>query len=285
MNDSQQDDLAPDVDRRDTVSLSELWCTLASEKKWVLGIPLFFLGLAFAFVWRAEPEWEAIAAIQIGRVESQPIESAAMANERLKLRPFTIAVYSALEIPLDEARRDVQLYQRSMRSRLIPLTDLIEIRVRGHSREQAKEWAEEIATQLRTIHQKLAAPSISRLQQELDEVSVALEQVRVSRGQLLEDLPARKQVGPGNRFAESVLMANIVASQEHEMRELRKRALVLREQLSSAKTYPTALVNQVYVPERPVFPNIALTLAAAGVTGLILGILVALILAGFREPK
>ena len=53
---------------QDEFSLRDLWRILISQRRWLLGIPIFCMLLATIGVIIAKPKWEAAAVIQIGQV-------------------------------------------------------------------------------------------------------------------------------------------------------------------------------------------------------------------------
>jgi LPS O-antigen subunit length determinant protein (WzzB/FepE family) len=87
----------------------------------------------------------------------------------------------------------------------------------------------------------------------------------------------KEQIGPGNRFAENVLLANILNSKDVEIRDLQQRKLVLEELLSPERTYPTSLIDRPDLPEGPVFPKRTMIVGLAIAAGLLASIALALL--------
>ncbi len=266
------------------IRLIDVWRILARQKKWVWGIPAVTVACALAFVLVVSPQWEATAVIQIGQVGQGAVglgrplvESPPRAIERMKLNAFRDAVLADLKIPSDEDNPEARLYRASLKLKLLPDTDLIELRVRGRSREDAEKWAQATVARLRDVHQELARPSIQRLEVQLMEVKQDLERTEAMRANLIEAASVKGRNGPGYRFAENVLLANILNSRDAEIRHLRERMVGLQEQLSPARTYPTSLIDRVHVPEKPVFPKKTSSVVLAGMLGSLLGFLMAFI--------
>lgn len=67
---------------------------------------------------------------------------------------------------LDEKNPQFRLFHDSLKAKRLPGTGMIEIKIRGYSREEARQWAETIFEKLHTIHAELAVPSIQRMKQQ-----------------------------------------------------------------------------------------------------------------------
>lgn len=227
--------------------------------------------------------------VQIGQV-GQPdvgqvtslIEPPTRAVERLKLRPFRDGVLASIEIRTSDDEPRARLYRDSMQVRQLPNTDLIELKVRGYSPEEARKLAEATISRLQEIHGRLALPSIERLRSQLDTITRELKRAQAERETLLSNTQLRQEIGPGNRFAENVLLGNILATRDAEIRDLQQRRLTLEERLTPSRTYPTSLVEEIFVPERPASPRLVLTVSLAIAGGLAAGMLIALV---FQDPR
>lgn len=276
----------------DEIRLIDIWRILVRQKKWIIGFLALCVSGALAFVLLSRPQWEATGVIQIGQV-GQPgvgqgsllIEPFARAIERMKLKSFEDTILASLKVSLEEDDPYARLYRSSLKLKLLPNTDLIEMKVRGYSREEAARWAEATVNHLRSVHEKLAEPSIDRLKSMLAEVKKDLQRAQDERAKLIENLVLKEKIGPRNRFSENVLLANIISNRDAVIRDLEQRRLSLEEQLSPVRTYPTSLLDQVYVPERPAFPKKGLTLILAGLLGLMLGVFVALLADYIQRTK
>jgi len=257
---------------------------LLSARKAMIGLcALAGLAVSLAVVLLVPAQWEAMAVVrlgQVGHVQADSgqslLESPARALERLKLRPFQDAVLNRLQIPSDDSDRRARLYRASLKPKVIPNADLIEIRVRGPSREDALAWAAATIEYLSEVHGRLAEASLRRLKVQLQNAQKALERAEAERTRLLEQAPARQRGDDPNDFAEQVLRANLIASKDAEIARLRDATVLLEEQLSPSWTYPTAALESVTVPERAAFPNPWLLIPLATLAGLIIGMLLAI---------
>jgi LPS O-antigen subunit length determinant protein (WzzB/FepE family) len=267
----------------DEIRFIDIWRILLRQKKWVIGLALITGLLAVGFVLLAKPKWEASAVVQVGQVgqtgvglAATAIESAQRALQRMKQESFEDDVLQRLKISLEVDDPFAKLYRSSIKVKLLPNTDLIELKVRGYSREDAAKYAEATLARLREAHQRIAQPSVERLKFVLSDVTNQLREAEKESTALAANSALKRQVGPGNRFAENVLFANILVLKGAEIRDFQQRKRVLEEQLSPVRTYPTSFIDAVHVPVEPAFPKKVVTVVAAIVMGLFLGGIAAL---------
>lgn len=278
------------VSDEEEIRLSDLWRMLIEARWWVIGITLASAVAAFGLALLVPAKWESLSVIQIGQVGQSEvgqvaslIEPPARVVERLKLRSFGDGVLASMDIePSDDDPR-ARLYRDSMRVRQLANTDLIEIRVRGHSPEDARQFAEATIVRLQEIHEQLARPSVERLGSQLETVVLELERTIGERERIREDGHSRQELNPGERFSENVVLNNMLVMRDNEIRELRETRLALEERLSPSRTYRTAPAGAIYVPERRVSPKRTLAVVLAAFGGLIGGTIIALMLRGFRR--
>lgn len=260
---------------QDVINLRDLWRVLVKHKKWVLGIPVLSVLIAFISVSLMKPVWEASAAIQGGRVNQVSIEPAARSIERMKLKTFGDAVLTELKISLDEDNPQARLYRNSLNLKVLGSTDLIRLQVRAYSRQEAISGIEATVNQLRKIHQQMAESSLSLLRQQLAKLKKDIQQVQEERDGL-DNL--RLKEGPGYRFTDKITLSQMLHSKNAELRGFEDRRFALEEQLGPGRTYATSLLDRVYAGEKPVPPQKLLVLVLSAVAGLLIGMLVAFLL-------
>ena len=182
-----------------------------------------------------------------------------------------------LQLPTDDSEPKGKLYRDSLKVKLIPSKDLLEIKVRGHSREDAESGARTTVEQLQEIHRNLEQPRIARLKAQLEETLRNLASSEADLAKLLEDASAKKGADATGRFAEYVLLASLIRDKGAEIRKLREAKILVEEQLGPAYTYSTALLGNIAVSVGPVFPRKMLVIPLVTLAGLIVGLLVALV--------
>ena len=267
----------------DDISLRDLWRVLINQKKWSLGIPILFLALAAIGVQIVEPKWEATAVIQLGQVVQsgmgsglQLIEPAVRAIERIKMKSFEDRVLSALKIPLNERNPIANQFRKTLSLKALGTTDFIQIKIRASSRDQAEAWALVVVEKLKDVHEKLTQPTIDRLHKQRFELGKQRKVLEDELEILSKTARISLQSSGDSKFAANLLLSNLLVQKHAELRDLALRELAIDEQLTLVRTYPTSLIDRVYVPEAPVTPKKFLTIVLGAVLGLILGIIVAL---------
>jgi hypothetical protein len=272
---------------RDEISLRDVWSILWINKYLVLGVPLVAAAAAAVAVMLVKPQWEAVSVIQIGQVwqAAMPLESPNRTVERIKLQPFKIAVLSSLGIRPGDDDPLGGLYSKSLKVKVLPNTDLVELRLRANSRQDALRWADATVQHLQSVHQKLAEPMIARLMQQQSQMKRQVQLIQEEKERLLKNAEIRSEIGPGNRFAENMLLSNFLLQKDAELRAFELQSLMLEEQLDPAKTYPTSLLDRVYVPEKRAYPKRTLTVVLAAVTGMFVAVVAAFLLNSLRTNK
>lgn len=282
------DDMTNQTDNQispDEISLLEIWQVLVRQKKWVIGIPVLALIAAAAVSVLIPPVWEATLVGQVGQVGQQLIEPVARVVERIKQKPFQSEVLTSAGITNDEANSKANLYRDSIKVQMLPNTDLIEIKVRGYSREEAKRNAEATLDRLAKLHEPLAKPSIQRLTQQMERVKQKINELQEARESLKNPQPHKSKADSGNRFMGSIIQTNLLVQTAGELRNLEQLELSYEEQLSPLRTYPTSRIDSTYVSEKPVAPKKGLIVVLSGVLGLMVGIFAAFVLNAIQARK
>jgi hypothetical protein len=262
------------------ISLAELWHILVRHKGWVVGIPLLAVIAAINVLIVMKPQWQAKALVQIGQARKlTPIESVANVMGRIKDDGFQQTVVTSIGLPLNSP--SATLFQDSLKIDSVPNSaDMIQISLRGYSREQAKQFLEATFSILRKIHDQIAAPTTLLLKQRIAQVDRQIAQMR-AEGENLAKLPNdKKNSASGELFQERILRDYLMVQRDAELNDALRVQKNYEDQLS--RTYPTSITGTVYVSPRPVAPKKALIIALAGIPGLLIGMFVAFIIDGFQ---
>lgn len=277
---------------QDEFSLRDLWRILISQRRWLLGLPFVCVLLAAVGVFIAKPKWEATAVIQIGQVGqsgvgqgSQLIEPPLRAIERMKMKSFEDDVLTALKIPVEVDDPVAKLFRSTLSLKALGATDLIQVKVRAVSRDQAQTWANAVVDRLREVHERLAQPTIDRLRKQQSELKKQMQIIEEERKNLLTIVSKSSETSGDSRFSANLLLSNLLLQKNAELRDFEMRRLAADEQLTSVRTYPTSLIDRIYVPEKPASPKKLLIVMLSAVLGLILGVVVALLRNYWQSTK
>jgi capsular polysaccharide biosynthesis protein len=277
---------------QEEISMRDLWRILLSQKKWVIGIPISVVLLAAVGASMAKPKWEATAVIQIGRVgqsgsgqDALLIEPAVRAIERMKMKSFEDGVLTTLKIPVETSDPIAALFRSTLSLKALGTTDLIQVKVRGGSRDQTQAWADAVVDRLKDVHEKLTQPTVDRLHKQQADFKNQMQLIKEERSTLLETVSKTSERSGDGRFSTNLLLSNLLLQKNAELRDFEMRSLAVDEQLATIRAFPTALVDRIYVPEKPASPKKLLVVMLAAVLGLILGIIVAFIRNYWQSDK
>jgi len=223
------------------------------------------------------PQYEATALVQIGQIGQQSmtfIESPARVVERIAFPAFKSEIVKSLGWDRDNDLRGA-LYRDSIRAKIS--TDLVELRVKGFTREDAAKALTTTVERLESLHRALAQPMIESLQAELREISVEVAETGKILAELERAASTQAQLTSSDRFSARILHVQLSATKEQRVRELRRLEKQHREWTSITGKAATKAFAEPAVSDVPVYPRKALTLVLAALGGMLAGIAAAVI--------
>lgn len=246
------------------------------------------LGIGLAYVLPAE--WEATAIVQVGQVQapSSPyhptqgpvlLETPARTVERLKADAFTDTLLGNLGLPIKSGTsRRADLIRNSFNARVLRTSELVEIRVRDFSQQDAQRTLLAVQNQLIRAHAALLQPTLDRYKSDYNLVSHHLADARQRLEQARKLTSVQKAANPGaSTFAENVLLTSVLHETEVEISKLQLQLSELNEQMSPTRTFNTRTFSDATVSQRPVFPRRSAFLLAGAIFGLVITFAIALI--------
>lgn len=209
----------------------------------------------------------------VGADASKLIEPQLTAADRYNLPSFRLDMLKSMGLPAPESdNEDSALIFDSLRATPAKSLDLINVQVSGSSREQAMKALETSFKALSAEHDKVYAPTVSRMTADLAKLSTNL--IEAERD--YQRAYAALNSGAREAAAQNLFTTNIVAQINARVIALRQDKQRLEDSLVSLRTYPTRVLGDYYVPPRPSSPGKVLYGAAGACIGLILGFLIAL---------
>lgn len=229
--------------------------------RWLLFAGLLGGILGYAGSYLLTTQWEAVGYVRIARV-GQPdgrgsvlIEPPQGVAERLKVRPFLQAVAKAVNPQEPDTSPRNTLFVSSLRGRAVVGTDLVEVRVRSDSPASAQEYVQGVAGALAATHEVMSGDSLARLKEQRAALAARLARMRGSQDEFEKKLLPRI-AGAGERdFMQHVVAANILVQRDALMRRLEEELFALDEATGPLRTYPTTLIEDISVGDRPVAPR------------------------------
>jgi hypothetical protein len=255
----------------DEIYLIDKWRIVTREWRWFVGVGALVLLATFAWLHTARSQWEATAWIQVGQVGAAPsgqdpkIEAFSRALERLDTRTFRDEVLRRVGVPLDTP--EAVLYRRSMKVEPMPYANLMKVRLRAYSAEDAKQLATATADTLHGLHARIGAVPMALARERMVELDRDLREAQADRERL-----AHEAAGSG---AEAALAGVALARRTEDIRALEQVRRDLANRLLPNYTFETSMPWPVNVPDDRVFPNVPLTAGLGGLAALFLASLAA----------
>lgn len=282
----------------DGIALYDLLQILVDGWGWIVGAVVAGLIAATAFLVVTPPQYEAVALVQVGQVGQVaqigqvgqvgpvgqigmvPVESLARVVERVAFPTFKDAMLKKLGWADGDVRRGV--YLGSINAKVVRGTDLIEVKVRGLTREDARTSLDATIEHLASLHKMVAQPVIEDLQADLLKISAEVKETEKTLVALERSARLQAQVAPRERFSESMLYMQLATSKENHLRELKRREIQYRELTSLTGKSVTAAFAEPSV-SGPVSPRNAQTLLLAILGGLFLGVAAVMLRRGWQN--
>lgn len=240
------------------------------------------LGLAVAFALPAQ--WEAVALLRVAQLGgSAPMEPPLRAVERVKQKSFEDDVLGRMGVSPGESSPKASLLRDGLKVK-VEKSDLVGVRVRGASPDEAARFADAVIAELASVHARMAEPTLQRWRGEIEEIDAELKRGGREMDRL-SDLLGRQSGATQTAALSQAVLSNILLSRETELRGFRERKRVLQEQRSPERTFPTASLGRVDISARPVSPKKSLFAAAGLMIGVFMGVLLSVLRHGGRPKK
>lgn len=266
-----------------TIGLNDFSQVFKRYGRWMLLSMVLFGFAAFLlanFVMRSK--WEAQFIIQIGQkpalvfgdrvaLQLSPIEPTSTITTRMLQPSFQNEVL--LSLPQQERARSKSLYASSLKIRQIHDADLIEVKLRGYSYEDAQQLADATLRRLQTDHTHLFQNNMQLVSKQLSELLLEAKNAEKSSSKVENYLSNSRN---WTSFS-AVVSATMLQSQMDELNKLKKSVASLNWTLQSQALYNTRLLSPISVTDEPVAPNKLLIILAATLFGLIASIIAAFI--------
>lgn len=265
------------------IDFSAMWESM--KRHWIMLATCIIVGMVAAIVlWAILPaKWQASATLQIGQLPANPttlIESTAQVSERFKQRQLQDQALKASGLPLDEEEdRRTLLFRKTLKATPGKGTDFVDVSVAAFSAQDAKANLGTALQALIQAHERLSAPMIKNLDERLETNTLQMAQATAEKARLEASLKSAAASSAGAKFEPSVVAINLLSKQEELVRGLTAERSTLVDLHTKTNTFPTKVVDAIYVPIQPFFPKLITFL----LSGLIIGVLAGTMLAVLRD--
>ena len=261
----------------DTIDLAQIVAFCQRHwRRFALGVlaALLIAGLLFALL---PSRWQAEATVEIGQMPvgsaTALIEPPAQAAERLKQRELTNLALANLNIPTDQpSDPKASLFRHTLKPVVVKNTNFIRVSIAGYSPQAAHDNLVAAITTLIGAHNKLMTPTVSNMQTRLADNARRISDAQAELMALRSTVRAAREPAARTEFAPQIVAVSELANKEQQIDRLKLERVALEDLMTPARTYPTRIIDAVYVNPQPSFPKLPLFAAIALLLGLGLGL-------------
>lgn len=278
----QQEIVDPDIYVVDIKSIGAIMC---NELK------LIFICLIIGLVCGAlvystlTPVWRASATLIVGQIydgaaPDSPIESIEppiqVAEDLIMRNSLTKLTASMESAQKEEAAAKVALIRETLKAKVIPNTNRIDLSVSGFSPDDARRALGAIIQMVVQSHEKRYELAMKRIRDAAEKSKLDAGELGAERIRLNALLKRLEEKNSQANFGPTIVAISMLSANKAEMERLTSQRNTLEERATSRKVFATRVVDSVYVESKPYQPNLKSILSVAGVFGVLSGIMLAL---------
>jgi LPS O-antigen subunit length determinant protein (WzzB/FepE family) len=267
----------------DEISLKDIVDFIVESWKAILATGIMGIISAIGYIFITPNQYEATAQIQMAQIQMAQIvvknnnanalginvEEPNLLIARMKL-PSTYDQVAIVACGYEGGVNAAQSLSNMANFSLFKGTQMIELKVKGFSREQAMQCAESIFRIVKDTQKAIAKPIIDEAKSKLVKYSQRLQEAQLF-------------IAKADKSGSSISAAYLLT--HDEVRYLRDEMIRLNDLISYANTSQTKLISPIYSPENKVSPKRAIALIVGLFAGLFFGVLYMLGQRGYRAYK
>lgn len=262
----------------DEISLKDIVDFIVESWKTILATGIMGIISAIGYIFITPNQYEATAQIQMAQIVVNKnnenalginVEEPNLLIARMKL-PSTYDQVAIVACGYEGGVNVAQSLSNMANFSLFKGTQMIELKVKGFSREQAMQCAESIFRIVKDTQKAIAKPIIDEAKSKLVKYSQRLQE-------------AQSFIAKADKSGSSISAAYLLT--HDEVRYLRDEMIRLNDLISYANTSQTKLISPIYSPENKVSPKRAIALIVGLFAGLFFGVLYMLGQRGYRAYK
>lgn len=249
----------------------------------VLGL-VFGVLLGFGLTKVMHPKYKASAVVQVGQLpvpagasfNFEPIEAAAQILERFHLRDTMLQVLSGAGLPTsDPAPPAASLAKSTLKLTPVPGTNFIRLTVSSYSPAEAEKTLISVANVLVVAHNKAFDETVKSYREQLASYKRLIADGTADLSRLNTSRESANGVSAGVKFESNIVAINLADAKKSELRKLQADRLMLESVLSSARCYPTKVIDAPLAEHEPYSPPTLPIIAIMGLAGLFAGVFIA----------
>ena len=273
-----------DVFEEDEISLFDIFEKLRAGWRWVVGGVLVGVLGAAAMIAITQPQYEASAILQTGKVDGAVIEDSSTVAERLKAPGFLLEIAREADdqawVEAINAGNGAQVLTVQ-----IPKTSpsMVELKVRARSPEAAKKIADEATAKLIKRQEELSTQIIEKIRFDTNVAKEKLNKAEQDLSLLSKTISATSV--NNERFSQISLLTSLKLQKESDTFALRQTVFKLENSLLPPSTQPARVLEAIFVSGKVVSPKKGLLLALGLVGGLLLGMVLVFVSGAWRQAR
>jgi hypothetical protein len=211
-------------------------------------LPLVAAAIAYVTVLQLPPVYTAQGNVRIGRVDGAETVSVTGVISRLNSPSFRHRVIEAMGLPPVASDRAAQLIFQSLAAKQ-ETADTLMVTVRATGAQQVREVAAAAVRLLDEEQRKIREPLEADIKEQLainDATITGLVETRVSLSALMKENSQGASIDPTS-LVTRVWLADLISRNEQRLTAARAERHALSAKLGAWKTYPTTLLDDVFV--------------------------------------
>ncbi|MCK1511875.1 hypothetical protein IVB22_04710 [Bradyrhizobium sp. 190] len=239
-------------------------------------LPLVAAAIAYVAVLQLPPVYTAQGNVRIGRVDGTETMGLTGVVSRLNSPSFKLRVIEAMGLPSVDRDRAAQLIFQSLAAKQ-ETADTLAVTVRATGAQQARDAAATAVRLLDEEQRKTREPLEADIKEQLatnDATITGLLETRDSLSALMKENGQGASIDPTSLVMRRVWLADLISRNEQRLTAAKAERHALSAKLGVWKTYPTTLLDDVFVlPGFAVRPaTMALLAGGAAFMILLLGV-------------
>ena len=260
-----------------------LWRTIRTNRFLTVLLPLAAALIAYVAALQMPTVYTAQGSMRIGRVDGTEVIGVMGAVARINSLAFKRRVIQGMNFPAAESPRPAQLIFASLTARQ-ETADSISVSVQATTAQQARDAVAVVVGLLNEDERKIREPLETDIKEQLttnDTTIAVLLETKDSLAALAKEDPKGASDDPQSAALRRVWLSDLVSRNEQQLAAARSERHALSARLGAWRTYPTALLDELYIS-----PGFALArpVTVAIIAGVVV-FLVFLLRAMLREPK
>ena len=265
MHDKNNEDLA-DTD----IGLIEIAQILIDNRSGIVVCTFAGLLLGSLYVVFKPASFEASASIQVAMVSGEPVETAAVLNEKIKL-PLYFSTGTLQTCAADGKPSPTGSLTQTFKTQVSKNAPFLSLTVAMPTPALAKNCLMAILTDIQTQQAYLAAPVLAKQRNLLETVKSKLAfSEEISK--FLSSQQANINIS-NEKFSAAAMLLATTTAKDNEIKELRSQLMNLETGLSPTQTKPASLAAPINTPASPVGLDAGLVLLLSAFLGFLLAVM------------